>query len=886
MTTPTTDKRNHLQTAVDNLLDRPSAPQVRSSASLSESFSVQVTNDGLWITRKLKNFSESLIDNMLQASPVDCVDDTGSSDKHTVTCFGLNGQATNLFPATNTALSCKGGFVAKVFWVEEARKSELELLKKMYKITAWDEDVRGHIPDMVYYQAFQDTDTAVIRNRLGLKADGAHILYLTLLVGSDFLHAWWATVKCHLGLWKNGVYHGDVSPPNIMYKQIADGTIAGGLHDFDIALIEVGPTGTVCAGTVPFMALALLSERGLDGQIKHSYEHDVESFIWTLTWVTLRYDNGALRTTGRPLDEWLAVDALSCRKKRTCKWPTSAWTRWVLLQVPSHFPKLRVKFCRHVLCRMTLHSSLSQEELRTVFLRYAKRSEAKAATIPTSPSLPSSPSDNGGDITIIYQDMTQPLRNYSSSHNTYLVGHQLVGDSTIEGYIRALLQVDIYDGDNEPMVFRGKTLTSKMRVREVCEAISKYAFVTSPYPVIISAEQNMLVAIMHDVFREALVSAPIGEHPKTDKLPSLEELKGKVLLKAKNLYVSEGERVRTKEVVLDTESSSTETSTSDSDIAQEAEGELRRFKNKISRLLKLNRAAECGVLELKEEFRKDVFNRVRGYYQVPEKSVTTALVGAATAISTAIAEPPIKSGKQDTKVKIEISKKETYAPEHVFSLSENTADKIMKQGMMDLIKHNKDHLIGIYPKGLRLNSTNYLPHRYWAAGAQLVALNWQTFDLGTMVNHAMFQRNGRAGYILKPEALRLPDKGVLAPRTPHHLDVTFSQQLPRPKDSTGHEIVGRNIVDPYAEVSIYTPDWTHFSFPSPSSGSSPPLLNPSGSSGSGTTRTITARTSSVKNNGFNPIRQESLRLSSKDGENDGEPICGVLCQFGDSSYEA
>ena len=37
--------------------------------------------------------------------------------------------------------------------------------------------------------------------------------------------------------------------------------------------------------------------------------------------------------------------------------------------------------------------------------------------------------------------MTHPLSAYYilSLHNTYLVGHQLVGDSTIEGYIRALL---------------------------------------------------------------------------------------------------------------------------------------------------------------------------------------------------------------------------------------------------------------------------------------------------------------------------------------------------------------------------------------------------------------------------------------------------------------
>jgi len=76
-----------------------------------------------------------------------------------------------------------------------------------------------------------------------------------------------------------------------------------------------------------------------------------------------------------------------------------------------------------------------------------------------------------------------------------------------------------------------------------------------------------------------------------------------------------------------------------------------------------------------------------------------------------------------------INKKERYATEHMFSLSENTANKFLKRqdGAMELIKHNRNHLVRIYPRGTRLRSTNYDPHRYWASGAQLVAMNWQTF---------------------------------------------------------------------------------------------------------------------------------------------------------------
>jgi len=170
----------------------------------------------------------------------------------------------------------------------------------------------------------------------------------------------------------------------------------------------------------------------------------------------------------------------------------------------------------------------------------------------------------------IHHDMTRPLWDYyvSSSHNTYLIGHQLVGESTIEGYIRALLHscrsverkpiplslfrthliftaVDIFDGDREPVVYHGNSFTTKVSLRKACEAIAKYAFVVSPYPVIISAEihcnipqQDMIVSIMREVFGESLVSAPVQGRPKIQYLPSPEDLKGRILLKVSFEYCS------------------------------------------------------------------------------------------------------------------------------------------------------------------------------------------------------------------------------------------------------------------------------------------------------------------------------------------------------------
>jgi hypothetical protein len=93
--------------------------------------------------------------------------------------------------------------------------------------------------------------------------------------------------------------------------------VVGVLNDYDLSSLKKGPTGRERTGTVPFMALDLLKEKATAGKVEHLYRHDAESFIWVLTWVSLRYEDGTLLSHGRQFDVWLKVDARGCMEKKT-----------------------------------------------------------------------------------------------------------------------------------------------------------------------------------------------------------------------------------------------------------------------------------------------------------------------------------------------------------------------------------------------------------------------------------------------------------------------------------------------------------------------------------------------------------------------------------------
>ncbi|XP_063585397.1 inactive phospholipase C-like protein 2 [Penaeus indicus] len=353
----------------------------------------------------------------------------------------------------------------------------------------------------------------------------------------------------------------------------------------------------------------------------------------------------------------------------------------------------------------------------------------------------------------VCQDMTQPLGHYfiSTSHNTYLLEDQLKGPSSVDGYIRVLtcgcrcVKVDVWDGQDEPVVYHGNTLTSKVPFRDVVDAIASYSFDFSVYPVIVHLEnhcsikqQQIMASLLKTLLGSYLYIHP-RDSPKAVTDLSPEELKYKVILKGKKLP-DEG--------------------APEGEVSDEDEGgETKRNNN--PRRIRL-----CREL--------------------------SSLISLSRIRFTDVASARTRQNHGE-----------------MSSLSESCAAKLAHTCPEELVNHNKTFLTRVYPNSSRVDSSNYNPQDFWNSGCQLVALNFQTPGQMMDVYEGKFRANGGCGYLIKPAVMRehisvfsANSRETIPGVAPQLLKIKIisGQCLPKPRGSTATKA---SFIDPYVVIQVF-----------------------------------------------------------------------------------
>ncbi|WPH02321.1 1-phosphatidylinositol-4,5-bisphosphate phosphodiesterase 1 like protein [Acrodontium crateriforme] len=496
--------------------------------------------------------------------------------------------------------------------------------------------------------------------------------------------------------------------------------------------------------------------------------------------------------------------------------------------------------------------------------------------------------------------LDRPLNEYfiSSSHNTYLLGRQFAGESSVEGYICALIkgcrciEIDCWDGDNgRPVVTHGRTMTTKVLFEDCVSVIEKYAFHSTPYPLIVSLEvhcnpeqQATMVDIMIKHWHDVMVTEPISSD--TRSLPSPEDLRYRILVKVKKASAT----VDNGALFIDMPHGRSRAQSLGSTIGSS-------FSSAIVRSPSTDRPPLPSIIpsSLVSSPATTSPSEPMAYAASTPRGSTTSGPTLSPSSSADDSDTIAISADRFKKKKLRTSKiipklgqlgvyaqgikyvgygfdsplAQTY--NHIFSFGEPIFSKICRKSSNEkalLELHNTQYLMRVYPAARRLDSSNFNPLQAWRRGVQMAALNWQTYDVHQQVNEAMFAAGSdHLGYVLKPEELRHPKHSAIADMMPQpfekkekrdkkivrfSVDIISAQRLPRPWNQKTE--AGMN---PYIEFEMYSAEDKAPGVAVGEGGTDASARD--GSSGIG--QPLRKRTKVAAGNGFDPTFHEPINMT-------------------------
>ncbi|KAK9960260.1 hypothetical protein ABG768_010333 [Culter alburnus] len=359
-------------------------------------------------------------------------------------------------------------------------------------------------------------------------------------------------------------------------------------------------------------------------------------------------------------------------------------------------------------------------------------------------------------------DMTQPLPHYfvKSSHNTYLTAGQLTGVSSPEMYRQCLLagcrclELDCWKGkppDEEPIITHGFTMTTEILFKDVIEAIAESAFKTSKYPVVLSFEnhvdsvkqQEKMANYCRTIFGDALLVDLLDKYPLKPghPIPSPSELMGKILIKNKKSSAPPSKPEQAKKPSVQEQVNEAADASESNQPADPNQPAPANPEGSDPPAATDDREEHDDHDEQDEEKMKNSDEGTAGQ-EVTAYEEMSALVNYVQPNKFISFENAAKKNKSFV----------------ISSFVETKGESLIAKNAVDWVEYNKRQMSRIYPKGTRVDSSNYSPQPFWSAGCQFVALNYQTMDFPMQLNMALFEFNGRTGYILKHDVLRRSDK--------------------------------------------------------------------------------------------------------------------------------